>query len=563
MTARIVALVALAAAGVFGACSGELGSGKGTGGSGATAQGGSAGAGADGGVELPPFAPAASGIRKLTRRQYVNSIRLLLGDVAAAVAAPPSDAQDHGFDTVGASKFAFSSPQVGELDDSARAIANAAVSDPATYSQIVPCTPTGPTDAACHTQFVQSFGKLAWRRPLTTEEVTELVAVAQTAATHPDVNDFDQGVAYALAAMLVSPNFVYIVELGEENAPDPAARKLTGWELASRMSFFLLDQTPDSHTLNIVEQTGLDSDDEVRSLAKTMVQKPEARAALASFYAEIFRLRELDTVAKDPGTFPNYNQTLTQAMAEETQRLVEDVVWTRNADARELLDANYTFVNADLAALYGVTPPASGWTKVTLPPSQNRAGLLGHASLMTRFAHPVTTSPTKRGLFVRHVLLCDEVDPPPPGVVTELPPDDPNVPKTMKMKLEAHQSDPSCAGCHAGIDPIGYALEHYDSIGAYRTLDNGLTIDSAASVEDIGDFNNARELAALLRTDPRASRCMMLNLYRNSMGHLEIESEGRALSEIEQAFASGGYRIQSLLVEIVAHSAFRLVGAPK
>jgi hypothetical protein len=487
---------------------------------------------------------------------------LLLGDAAALVAKPPPDAQDHGFETIGASKFAFSDQQVADLEDSARAVAQAAIADATVYGTIVPCTPTGPSDSACHQQFVETFGRLAWRRPLTTEEVTEVTGVAQTAATHPDINDFKVGVEYAISTLLQSPNFIYIIELGEPDPANPGKLKLTGWELASRMSFFLLERTPEPHTLDIVEQTGLDADDEVASLAQTMLLKPEAKEALGSFYSELFRLRELPDVAKDPAIYPKFTPALVASMQEETLRLLEDVIWTRNADARELLDADHTFVDAELAKLYGVTPPASGWTQMTLPAAQNRAGLLGHASLLTRFAHPATTSPTKRGLFIRTVLLCDEVDPPPPGVITELPLDD-GAPKTMKQKLAQHQADPSCAGCHAKIDPIGFALDTFDGIGEYRTTDKGLTIDPSASVEDIGDFSSARELAALLRADPRAPRCMMLNLYRNSMGHLETPGEEEALIELDAAFTAKSYRIQDLLVEIVQHPAFRRIGAPK
>jgi hypothetical protein len=557
-------VAALGTAAWLSACSGDIGSGKGnaSGGSGGSAQGGSAGAAGDGGVEVPPLEPAAGGIRRLTGRQYVNSIRLLLGETAALAAKPPPDAQDHGFETIGASKFAFSDQQVADLEDSARLVAKAVVTDLGALATLVPCTPTGPSDAACHQQFVESFGKLAWRRPLTQEEITEVTAVAQTAATHPDINDFNTGIEYAISALLQSPNFIYIIELGEPDPENPGGLRLTGWEVAARMSFFLLERTPDSSTLNIVQNTGLDSNEEVGSLAKTMLLKPEAKAALSSFYSELFRLRELPDVAKDPAVYPKYSQALAASMQEETLRLLEDVIWTRNADARELFDADYTFVDAELAAVYGVTPPASGWTKMTLPAQQNRAGLFGHASLLTRFAHPATTSPTKRGLFIRSVMLCDEVDPPPPGVITELPLDD-GTPKTMKQKLAQHQADPSCASCHASIDPIGFALDTFDGIGEYRTTDKGLTIDPTASVEDIGDFSSARELGALIKADPRAPRCLMLNLYRNSMGHLETATEEQALIDLDQAFATKSYRIQDLLVEIVKHPAFRRVGAPK
>jgi hypothetical protein len=560
-----VSSFALAAA-LVAACSvgqiSEPGSSSGSGGGGnGTGVGGSSG---DGGVTLPPFEPGPAGIRRLTGNQYKGSVRVLLGEAAAAVAAPPADASDNGYDTVGAAKFALSAAQVTELDDSARAIANVVVTDNAIYNSIVPCQPTGPADAACQQQFIESFGRLAWRRPLTPAEVQQALDIAQAAATHPAINDFRQGTAYALNFFLTSPYFVYIVEVGEDDPANPGKRRLTNYELASRMAFFLQEHTPDKATLDFVVSSGLDTQDEIETLATQMIASPDAKLALTGFYDEIYALRELTAVSKDATMFPQFTATLVTAMREETHRLIDDVVWTRNADARELFTANYTFVNSELSGLYETGQAVSDWTKVTLPAEQKRSGILGHASFLAKFAHPSETSPTKRGLFLRHFVLCDTIKPPPPGVVTEIPPD-PGTPMTLKQKLmELHEKDPSCATCHLKMDPIGFALENYDPVGAYRTAEpNGLPIDPTASIPDLGDFASAAELGAILAEDPRVPRCMVLNLYRHSMGHMELPTEGVAILELESAFLGGGTKIQDLLFGIATHNAFRAVGAPK
>jgi hypothetical protein len=313
-----------------------------------------------------------------------------------------------------------------------------------------------------------------------------------------------------------------------------------------------------------VQNGELDSEDEIRALAEEMVKQPAARDALASFYAENWRLRELPDAAKNAQTFPDYSEELAASMREETLRLIEDVIWTRNADMHDLFTADYTFVDALLAKHYKIAAPAGGgFAKVTLPAEQTRSGMLGHSSILARFAHPTSTSPTKRGLFIQTALLCATIKPPPPGVVTDLPPDDPSVPKTMKQKLLDHQTDPGCASCHASMDPVGFALEMYDGTGAYRTNDNGLPLDTAADVGNLGTFDNAKELGQILATDPRTGRCLVINLLRQSMGHVEIEGETRSINDLDAAFGASGYKVQKLLVELTVSPAFRYVGDPK
>jgi hypothetical protein len=238
------------------------------------------------------------------------------------------------------------------------------------------------------------------------------------------------------------------------------------------------------------------------------------------------------------------------------------VVWNRDADARELFSADYTFVDQDLAALYGVGGPAgAGFAKVNLPAEQKRAGILGQASFLSHGAHDKETSPTRRGNFVREAILCDPVPPPPPSVTPVLPTG--GEPMTVKQKLQQHMQDPTCKNCHGLMDPVGFALENFDAIGQYRTTDQGLPIDTVAQVDDLGMFTSAAELATLLAQDKRTSNCVVEKLYRQSMGHLETAGEQPAIDDLRKAFAGKGHSIRSLLVELSASPAFRLVGDPK
>lgn len=522
--------------------------------------GSSSGDGGETGGE-EPFEPAPGGLRRLLRHQHVGSIRYLLGDAAAAAASPPEDYSLHGFDAIGAAELAMPESAIDQLETSARAVAVAAVADRGTLGEHVPCVlEAQPTDA-CYRTVAIDLGRLAWRRPLATDEADALVKIA--AAARGWGGDFATGLQYELMAILQSPYFLYIVEVGEPG-DDPAVRTLTPTELAARLSFFLLGRTPDRELLAAAEAGELVTDDQVRAAATAMLARPEARATLATFYAELFQLRDIPGLAKNAELFPQFTPALAQAMQEETLRLVDDIVWQKDGDLRALLDADYTFVDPGLAALYGLPAPAGpGFSRARLPAEQGRAGLLGHAGFLARFAHPAETSPTRRGLFIRTKLLCEEVAPPPPGVDTSLPPDDPQQPQTMKEKLLQHMEDPNCKSCHAQLDPLGLALEHYDPIGSFRTLDQGLAIDASASVPDLGEFASARELGALLAADPRTTACVVKNFIRGSLGHIERLGERPAIDALEREFVAGDHRLQHLLVELAASPVFRAVGAPK
>ncbi|MEP7122640.1 MAG: DUF1592 domain-containing protein [Byssovorax sp.] len=533
----------------------------GVGGSGgdATSTSGTASSGT-GGAPAVPIKPAPAGARRLIGRQYLGSIRTLLGAAAAQAATPPGDPQLNGFETIGATDLATPASSVETYETSALAIASAVVSDPAVVTTLLPCVPSGPADSPCLRAFVTQFGRLAWRRALTDTEITRVTGTGVAAAKA--YNSFEAGLGTTISCLLQSPYFLYIIEIGAPDKVDPTVQRLTPLELATRMSFFLLNSTPDAKLLDDAEKGALDTEAGIRATAAAMLKRPEAQTTLSAFYSEVYHLRELTTATKDPVLFPQFTPALKASMQEETLRLISDVVWTRDADAREILSADYTFVDADLAALYGTSaPPGGGFGKVTLPAEQKRAGLLGQASFLARGAHDKETSPTRRGNFVREAILCDPIPPPPPTVNPVLPDD--GTPKTVKQKLLQHMNDPSCANCHGLMDPIGFALENFDPIGQYRTTDLGFAIDTTAQTDDLGAFASAPELAVLLTKDQRTSDCMVEKLYRQSMGHLETKGEQPAVDDLRKAFAAKGHSIQSLLVELSVSPAFRLVGAPK
>jgi Protein of unknown function (DUF1592)/Protein of unknown function (DUF1588)/Protein of unknown function (DUF1595)/Protein of unknown function (DUF1587)/Protein of unknown function (DUF1585) len=522
-----------------------------------------------GGDELPPgsdpngptvegFEPPAPTMRRLLARQYLNAIGDLLGPEAKAAATAPADSPLNGFDMIGAAQLNVGDVGVVDYEKSARAAASAAVDDGSRVGDYLSCTPSGPTDEACLDTFVHNFGRLAFRRTLTDDEAADIVAVGMAAGEA--YSSFDQAIQYSIATALQSPSFVYQVEVGDALAGDPTVRKLTPNELATRMSFFLVDSTPSAELLDLAESGGLDSSEDLRAAAEMLVARPEAAQAVGAMYDEILGLRALPTITKSSDLYPEFSPALAASMRQETLNLLSDVVFTRNADFAELFTSDHTFVDEGLANLYGVTPPAAGeWQEVTFPADQPRSGFFGQASFLSTQAHIELTSPTLRGKFVRERLLCQSINPPPNNVITEFP--DNEGLKTMRERLEFHQENPSCAGCHALTDPIGLSFENFDSIGRYRLTENDVTIDPSGELDDSGDFANGAELADLLVNDPGFTACLVRNVYRASLGHLETDGEEVVVDQLVEGFDDDGRRLKAFLVELVVSDGFRFVGA--
>lgn len=522
-------------------------------------------------VDPPPtetpttsFSPVPSTMRRLLKRQYVNAVRTLFGTEASEAASPPDDASIDGFDAIAARTIAVSDSAVAEYEQSARAVAKAAMKNQARINMLLACKPQSSADSACFQSFAKNLGRLAFRRPLTDAEISRYAELGQGVGA--SFGDFSAGVEATISAMLQSPRFLYMQEVGEPTQPDDTStRLLTDSELLTRMSFFLLDTTPDQTLLDLVDAVGLRDEEQIRYVASVMLERLEAHAALGAFYEELYRLRELDDIGKDAALYPSFTPSLASSMREETRKVIEDVVWTRDADVRELFTADYTFINKDLAALYGVDAPSGdAFGKATLPHDQGRSGILGHAGVLSRFAHSAQTSPTLRGKFVREKLLCQAIPPPPPDVVAQLPPDDPSQgPQTMKQKLSQHQKDPVCASCHTLMDGVGFAFERFDAIGAHRTTEQGLTIDTTTETEGLGAFSSPAELGAILRDNDDAAMCVVRNVYRSALGHIETKGEEEEIQAIAAEFAAKGYRVKELLTDLVASPAFRIVGVPQ
>nr|MCH9680134.1 DUF1592 domain-containing protein [Deltaproteobacteria bacterium] len=429
--------------------------------------------------------PPPGGMRRLLARQYLGSVEYLLGVEAADAARSllPADPTLGGLDAVAATELPVAPSAIEGYEDTAFAVARAVVDNPAVLSLTVPCITEPDPGTACYRSLAERFGRLAFRRSLADGEIDALAQLAREASQWDD-NRFTTGVEYELAAILQAPSFLYIVETGEVDE-STGQRTLRPHELATRMSLFLIGRTPGRFLLDMADAGQLQTDEEIRDAAWTLLELPEARETVRQFYDELFTLRDLADKGKNATLFPTWSPELAEAMRQETLLLLEHVIFDVDDDYRDVLAADYTFMDAQLAAIYGVEPPdGPGHQRVPLPEGLGRVGVLTQPALLALLSHADRNSPTRRGLFVQQTLLCAEIGSPPPTVNPELPEPDPDV--TLREQLQEVVADPSCAACHTLMDPIGFAFEGFDAVGAEQATDNGLPIDDRAPAELVG-----------------------------------------------------------------------------
>ena len=481
---------------------------------------------------------------RLSRDEYVRSVRDLLG-----VQVDPS--QLGGDERVGpfAANVATSVSKTGLLGY--RDVAEAAAAS-ADLDALLGCDAS---DDACATSFIDAVGRRAFRRPLSEDERSRLTAVFEHGR---DALDTDYGIELVIQAMLQDPSFLYRIELGEPDPDAPEQLRLTDYEIATRMSFFLWGSIPDDALLDLAEAGSLGDPEQRESAAREMLADPRAREGIARLYTQWFGAAGVQDAVKDAERFPDYTTTLAAAMEQEIAAISAAWVLDDEATLADLLLSTGSRVSAELAAFYGVEasgpPDADGLYAVELP-ADERAGLLTRAGVMARLAHSDQTAPVIRGLFVRESLLCQSMPAPPADVDDTVPPPSPE--STTRERFEQHRSDPSCAGCHELLDPVGFAFEHYDATGRYvASID--ATGELIGTLDIDGPVDGALELSQRLVESEEVRRC---TVRQHASLAFVREPEAQStdacwLAELEHTFADGGDDLQSLMVAIVAHETF-------
>ena len=437
------------------------------------------------------------------------------------------------------------------------------VADTPSRQAIFGCRPAAAADErACAREILSRLARRAYRRPVTDTDVAVLLDFYDQGRAA--AGSFEHGVQFALERLLIDPDFLLRVQRDPIDLPaSQIAYPLDDLALASRLSFFLWSSVPDDELLALAEQGTLSDPLVLEQQARRLLDDPRATEALVGdFTAQWLNLRRVAEVVVDPIPYPNYDETLLEAFRQETELFVADTL-RGDTSVHQLLDADYTFVNERLARHYGIPGIyGSRLRRVPLPNSAQRGGLLAHGALLATTSYPDRTSPVLRGKWLLDNIFGLPVPPPPPGVDTTLE-EEPGVrPPSIRERLAQHRRSPACASCHSVIDPLGFALENFDVIGGWRTIDeSGQPVDATGTTTAGERIDGLAGLRALLLDDPeKFPRTVTEKLLAYALGRPLEYFDRPAVRRIVRDAADDGYRWSSLVVGIVKSPTFRLRG---
>ncbi len=494
-----------------------------------------------------PVEPGEFVVRRLTDAQYRNVVADLISPDIVVPARLEPDARSAGSLVRGSSQTTVSPRGVELYEAAAFTIAEQAVEDDAFQDRYLRCRQAfGSAD--CLSKFTKSFGRVAYRRPLTTDEMNTLVGIGRNASTTLD--DPKQGVIYIIATILQSPSFLF----RPEGATDREI--LNAFELASKLSFFLWNSAPDTELLALAETAELTKPDVLESQVDRMLADEKARRGVRAFFIDLYELDKLDELTKATEIFPHINDEVGPAAREETLKGIEYLVFEEQGDFRDIMTTRRTFVNRKLAAIYNMPAPArEGFAMTEYPEDQPRVGLLGQVSYLAEWSHPVSTSATLRGMFVQQKLLCRLIPNPPAGVDTSIPEPSGEAP-TLRDRIQEHLQDPGCASCHNLTDHIGLGFENFDGLGRFRSTDDGTAIDASGEIDGIG-FSNPVELASVVRNHPSFGPCLTVNLFDYANGRESADGERDLVTALADQFALSGYDFLYLMRAVALSEGFR------
>jgi hypothetical protein len=490
---------------------------------------------------------------RLTSTQFRNTVQAVFGFVGPTTDALPQDGQPDGFanqaDRLSVPPLLASRFMVATDEIAANVLGRSA--------EFIKCPLDALGTGTCLRDFLTSTGARAWRRPLTPAEVTKYTALYTkiAAANGP-------GVAFksVVQTLLLSPNFLFRTELGD--GPTAGGNfTLTHHELASALSYMLTDAPPDAPLMELADQGKLRDPATLAAQARRLLDGgAQAKQIVGSFFRQWLQFDGLPALTKDAALFPSYTPEVVNDLLAESQALIDAVLFDRGGEqsVKGLLTANYAFLNSRTAPLYGVQASGTALVKTSLPPAQRR-GLLTQAAFIGAASDSDDTNLPARGRIVREQALCAIVSPPPADFQLEDAKITPDM--TNREKFIVHTTNPACASCHAMFDGIGYAMEQYDAIGRYRTMDKAKTIDATGTLplpSGTLTFTSYVDLIDQVAKLPETYACVASRFDAFATGRAPGDIPACESDPIAEAFTRSGYRLDALVAAIVSSPNFSL-----
>jgi hypothetical protein len=496
-------------------------------------------------------------LRRLTEQEYRNSIADIFGKEIEVRGSFEPTKRTGGLEATSTALLSVTPVGFESFNKMANDIAAQVTAEK--YRPKLPCAPKDlkAPDDACAGKILSHYGLLLFRRPLTDAELGSRVGLSRRMAER--TNDFYEGVQYALSMLLQLPDFTFRTEVAIPSA-DGKSGTLDGYSRATRLSFLMWNTTPDAELLRAAGSGELHTSAGLARQVDRLMASPRLDAGMRAFFEDMLWMNTFDTVSKDSLLYPKWGSAMATSAREETLRTVIDLALHDNGDIRDLMTTRRTYLDRRLAMLYSVPFPfTADWVKHEFPAESGRSGILTQISMLSMFSHPGRSSPTKRGVALREIFLCMPTPEPPNDVdFTEV--NDPKNPiKTLRQRLMAHTTNKVCAACHQLTDPIGLTLENFDTIGGYRTSENGEPIDASANIQG-KTFSGAQGLGQYLHDNPRYPACVARKLYSYSRG-LRFSSIDD-FAEAYKAFQNSGFRLRALLKNMAVSDSFYEVGPP-
>jgi hypothetical protein len=541
--------------------SGSAGTTPGSGGASTAGTGGTSGGGEGGVVTCVPGIPTTSQMARLTNAQYDRTIRDLVGltNLAAADGVAPSTrlATDQ-LGTISALAWA-------NYKDVADKIATQVIGDATLKSKFLKCTPAA-GDTTCFDDTIVEFGRRAFRRPLTPDEVTRFKTVVTSGAAITPTGSQDEIAQVLLYMFLISPSFLSRAEIVEVS--DNAGHfTLAPHEIASRLSYMLWGTMPDPELDTVADSGQLTTPAQIAAQADRMLKDDKAREMVQAFNKYYLLMRaegRWDTAQRDPGLFPNFKPEMVPALSAETLKIFEKVTFTPGASFKDFLLTNVAYVNRDTAPLYGLDPAQFGadLTETTLDAS--RPGFLTRLGFLINFSSYTRTNPIYRGAFITKQILGIQLGAPPPGA-TETPLPSGEDLDTNRKQVDAQTSAPTCSGCHhAYVNPPGFVMEAFDAVGAWRTTEsNGVALDTVADVtiddgQDPVTVSSPAELMAKIAASPGAMRQYASKWVSYAYAREGHPADACVADQLAQKMASGAYPVLNIITDLTQAESFRV-----
>ena len=496
-------------------------------------------------------------LRRLTEQEYRNSIADIFGKEIEVRGTFEPTKRTGGLEAPSSALLSVTPAGFESFNKMANDIA-AQVTAGKNRAKL-PCAPKDPEapDDACARQILSHYGLLLFRRPLTSAELENRAGLARRMTER--TNDFYTGMQYALSMLLQLPNFIFRTETAIPSA-DGKSGTLDSYSRATRLSFLMWNTTPDTELLRAAQSNELNTAAGLARQVDRLMASPRLEAGMRSFFDDMLQLNTFDRVSKDSLLYPKWGSAMATSAREETLRTVIGLALHENGDIRDLMTTRHTYLDRRLAMLYSVAFPFTGdWVKYEFPADSGRSGILTQISMLSMFSHPGRSSPTKRGVALNEIFLCLPTPEPPNDVDFSAVNETGGPMKTLRERLMVHATNKTCAACHQHTDPIGLSLESFDTIGGYRTTENGQVIDVSATIQG-KSFSGAKGLGQYMHDNPRYPACMARKLY--SYGRGLTRSTVEDFQDAYKAFQDSGFRLRALLKSMTLNDSFYAVGPP-